>query len=201
MTDSTATPTIAEILAQAENPDYVRISTARVLLRQDLGARHAALNAELQESITRDRLMNEPDRAPTIAAEIVALEAEMEASEVEFVFRSVGRKRWADMLAKHPPTRAQSQADKRTVFNPETFPIAAIAASCSTPEGMDEAYAARLEASLSDAQFSALWNACVDANLGGGDIPKSPMAAGLTRRQNALSATIAVPEESDEANS
>lgn len=195
MADPTANHvTLDEILSQAENPDHARKSTARVLLRQDLSARHADLDAELQQARIRDVLTNEPDRFPIISDQIIALEEEMKAAEVEFVFRSVGRKRWADMLAKHPPTKAQAQADRRTMFNPETFPIAAIAASCVAPGGMDEAAAQRLETALSDAQFSLLWNACIDANLGGGDLPKSLLAAGLTRRTNGQSATTAVPE-------
>lgn len=202
MTTPTAKPlTLDEILSQAENPEYVRRATARVLLRQDLIARHAELEAELQHAVTRDALTNDPDRAPGIRDEILALEAEMKAAEAEFVFKSVGRKKWADLLAKHPPTKAQAAADRRTLFNPETFPIAAIAASCASPEGMDEAAVRRLEAGLSDAQFSLLWNACIDANLGGGDLPKSILAAGLTRLTSEPSATTAAPEESPEASS
>ena len=196
MSDSTAT--LDDILAAAENRDHARTATVRVLLRQDLAAKHAELDAELTAASARDQLVNEPDRAPALAADIEALEAEMEAAKVEFRFRSIGRKAWADLLAKHPPSKAQMQADRRTTFDPETFPIAAIAASCIIPEGMDEAAAKRLETALSDAQFSQLWNACIDANLGGVDLPKS-LTAGLIRRVSGRSATTAAPGESLEA--
>jgi hypothetical protein len=124
---------IADILAQAENPEYVRVATARVLIRQDLLARHEELDAELQAAIASDGMHNRTPRAPALAAELEALEAEVEAAKVEFRFRSIGKRAWADLLAAHPPTREQKKADPRVDHNPDTFPAAAIAASCVDP--------------------------------------------------------------------
>lgn len=188
------TASIDDILTQAENPEYVRVATARVLLRQDLVARHAELESQLVDAKARDLLHNERDAAPALAREIEALQAEMDAARVEFRFRNIGRKAWADLLAKHPPTPQQVKADRRTTFNPETFPIAAIAASCDRPSGVDEKAVERLEASLSDAQFSQLWNACVDANLGGADLPKSLMAGAILRANERSGNTAAAGE-------
>lgn len=192
---------IEDVLQQAEsNP---RIVSARVLLRQDLSVRHAELDAELNTSLTRDALgssIADGGLPRGLADEIAALEAEIESAKVEFKFRAVGRRAWADLLAKHPPTKQQVAADRRATFNPETFPIAAIAACCCEPEGIDEAAVRRLEDALSDAQFSILWDACVDANLGGGVTPKS-LLAGRILQASGRSGTTAASEEFPAASS
>lgn len=194
-------PTLSDILSQAEaNPRTVAV---KVLLRQDLATRHAELSAELDASLTREALstsLGDGGSPRRLAEQISALEAEIEDAKVEFKFKAAGRRAWADLLAKHAPTKQQVAADKRVTFNPETFPIAAIATCCIVPEGIDEAAVHRLEDVLSDAQFSLLWNACVDANLGGGDSPKS-LAAGRILQASSRSATTAASGESPEANS
>lgn len=64
---------------------------------------------------------------------------------VEVVMRSIGRGRWEKLKEAHPPTeeqkakaREQGGPDAVLEFNPETFPVAAIAAACvqsvMTPE-------------------------------------------------------------------
>lgn len=198
---------LADILAEAEDPAYVRVATAKVLLRQDLVARHAELEAELAAAIVLDARTNEPDQAPAIAEQLEALQAEMEAAKVEFRFRNIGRKAWADLLAAHPPTKEQLQAAKDPGsrmkgidHNPDTFPVAAIAASCSEPAGMDEDAVRRLEAVFTDSQFTVLWSACVDANLGGVEVPKS-LAAGRILQVNGQSANTAVLAASHVASS
>jgi len=128
-----------------------------------------------------------------------ALQGEMEAAKVEFRFRNIGRKAWADLLAAHPPTKEQ-RTDLKTDHNPETFPVAAIAASCSEPAGMSEDAVRRLEAALTDSQFTVLWRACVDANLGGVEVPKS-LAAGRILQVNGRSANTAALAVSRAASS
>lgn len=173
---------IDDILAEAENPAYVRVATARVLLRQDLVTRHAELEAALAEVIAADQLSNDVKKAPAIAAELEALEGEMEVKRREFRFANIGKRAWADLLAAHPPTKEQLAADKRLDHDPATFPLAAMAASCRKPE-MDVDAVRRLEQELTDSQFNALWRACLDANLGGADVPKS-LAAGRILQVN-----------------
>lgn len=197
---TTKPPTLEEILSQAKSTP--RISTAKVLLRQDLATRHTEAEAELSTQIAKTTLgasLQDAGDTQRIAERVQAVEAEIRDAEVEFKFQSIGRKAWADLLARHPPTTKQKTADKRTTFNPETFPLAAIAASCVQP-AMDVDGAGDLEELLSDAQFSQLWNACVDANLGGGDSPNS-LLAGRILHTNVRSATTAASEESPEASS
>jgi len=198
MSDSTA-KTIEEILSQAEDPAYVRTTTARILLRQDLLTRHDELEAELTAAVQSDAIHNEVPQAPIISEQLLDLEAEIEAVKVEFKFRSIGHRAWADLMAAHPPTKEQQKALGRIDHNPETFPLAAIAASCADPP-MTVDDVGRLERVLNDTQFNLLLVRCVEANTGGLDTPKSG-AASLIHRVNGRSATTPVPEASPDQSS
>ena len=61
-------------------------------------------------------------------------------SSLEVVMRSIGRGRWEKLKEAHPPTEAQQEMAKSKMgedavleYNPDTFPIVAIAASCIQP--------------------------------------------------------------------
>ena len=193
------TPSLDEILAQAENPAFVRVATARILLRQDLVTRHAELDAALQRALVDDAGLNREPVAPDVAKELEDLEAEMVAAEIEFRFRAVGKRRWADLLAKHPPTAEQLKRDRRVDHNPATFPVAAIAAASIEP-ALSEDEVRRLEAALNATQFDKLWAAVIEANVGGATLPKS-MAAGAIRRTNERFGGTAAHAASLEASS
>lgn len=181
---------IGDILATAENPDYVRMATARILLRQDLHARWKQMDAELTAAAARDRLhggsIGDGGEAPPLAAKLREFEAEMADQWVEFRFKSIGHRAWADLLAANPPTPEQVRHQPLVDFNPDTFPVAAIAASCAEPE-MTLEEAQRLDRALNQTQFDQLWSAVLDVNMGGDSDPKSVLAAGLTARRNGQS--------------
>lgn len=195
---------IADVLSQAENVENRRTATVRMLLRQDLARQHADLEAELLATRQDDESHNRTPLAPTIAKRIVELEQEMEAAKVEFVFRSLPRRDWVELIAKHPPTKAQLKAIadattdvfKRTTleFNPDTFPTAAIAASCVDPD-MTVGDVDRLERALSDSQWAQLWSKAIEVNVGSSD-PKASRVAGLILRLSEQSGTTAALEES-----
>jgi hypothetical protein len=187
-------PSLDEILETAEDPAFVRVATARILLRQDLVARHVELDAALTTAITDDARYNRTPQAPGLARQLRDLEDETEAAKVEFRFRAIGRRAWADLMWKHPPTKDQTRYEKRLDHNPETFPVAAMTASCVKPEGMTLEAMQRLERSLNDTQFKLLWVACLEANTGM-DAPKS-VAAGAILRVNGGSVTTAAPAAS-----
>lgn len=191
--------TLEEILAEAENPAYVRVTSARILLRQDLLALHEELDAELNAAVKLDASMNREPLAPILAKRVEELEAEMEEARVTFKFRALGRRKWADLLRKHPPTKDQLRQNDQVDHNPETFPIAALAASSHGPV-MDEDAVRRLEARITDSQFTLLWVKCVEANVGGMESPKS-LAAGVILRVSGASATTHVSEGFPEASS
>jgi len=178
---------IEEILATADDPAYHRVATAKITLaRQELRDEHARLEA-LLPTLTSDTIDSHPDRLAT-AERIAEIEAEMEASVIEFKFRSVGHKAWADLLRQHPPTREQKRELPQIDHNPETFPYEAIALSCIDPL-MTVEQVRELDAKpFIDVQaWSTLWSKCLEANVVGA-LPKSA-AAGLIRRLNGASAT------------
>jgi hypothetical protein len=174
------TTTIDDLLAEIAPREKV----ARILLRQDMLAEHARLDSELEAERALDATENRDPVAPGLANRLLELEAEIEAAKRDFRFRSIGKKAWADLLSEHPPTKDQAKANTRIDHNPETFPLAAIAASCVDPV-MTVEQVDKLEQLLTIGQFETLWGACIDANIGGGvDRPKS-LAAGLIARVSA----------------
>lgn len=193
---------VDDILAQVENPAFIRVATGRVLLRQDLLARHKELDEALTKAIEYDRMTNEDDTHPAIREQIDALEAEVEAAKIEFRFRSIGHKAWFDLIAKHPPTKDQKKADGRLDHDPTTFPVVAMAASCSVPEGVTEDFFRTLEKSpnVVSTVFDYLWAKCIEANVGGLEDPKS-VAAGVIRQVSERSANTRAPAASPEASS
>lgn len=185
---------IDEILTVAENPEHRRTATVRILLRQDLLARHAELERRLGEAISSDDRLNRDPVAPDIAREIAELEAELDEARVPFTVRAVSRKQWADLMAAHPPTQQQRQVSPGLDHNPETFPLAALAASAVEPAMTLDAVH-RLEAALNHSQFQLLWQATLDVNVGGTGLPKS-RTAGLILHRSGGSAGTAAREES-----
>lgn len=178
---------IDDILAVAEDPAFHRVVTARVFaVRQELREEHAALEKRLP-TLVSDTIDAHPERG-AVARRIADIEEEMEANVLEFRFRAIGHRAWADLLRKHPPTRDQLARDRQLDHNPETFPHVAIAASCVDPVlTVDDV--ARLDKSpLFDvAAWEELWGACLRANVVS-PVPKS-LAAGLILRQNGGSET------------
>lgn len=169
--------TIDDLLAEIAP----REKTVRILLRQDLLTEHARLDAELIKELKLDEIENRDPVGPDLARRLVEFEDEIEAAKRAFRFRAIGKKAWADLLALHPPTKDQKNANGRLDHNPETFPVAAIAASCAEPVLTVE-QVAQLEQAMNLAQFELLWAGCLDVNVGGGaDNPKSLVAGPIAR--------------------
>ncbi len=174
---------IEEILAVAEDEAYHRVTTATIAaVPQALRDEHEALVA-LLPTLLSDTIEDHPDRLVT-AERIIEIEAEMEASTIEFRFRCIGHRAWADLLRAHAPTKEQLRQDRSLDHNPETFPDAAMAASCVEP-AMSVEDVARLAASplIDVTAWSRLWNACIKANVVDKN-PKSLAAAGLIRHRS-----------------
>lgn len=180
--------TIEEILAEATNPAYHRVATVRILLRQDLIEEHARLNRELGEAQTDDDRLNREPEAPRLAAELKAYEAEIDEHRVAFKFRSVGARKWSDLLAKYAPTKEQLKAYPRAEYNPVTFPAAAVAASMAEPE-MNLEQARALEASINQGAWEQLFAQACNVNVGGLDTPKSDLAGFILRVRDAYASS------------
>lgn len=174
-------------LAQALEKAQPRTATVRLSLRGDLAREHERLEQKLAEAQRYDEQHNEPDRAPEIAEQIVAVEAEMRDAEVEFVLTSIGKRAWSDLLAQFPPS--DEERKQGLDHDPEKFPSAAIAASLTepsdvTPEGVDQ-----LADVLTVGQWMRLWTACLNANLGDRTPGESVAASAVLRRSRPSSPT------------
>ena len=203
-----APQTIEDILAVAEDPAFRRVVTARiVLVPQALRDEHAALEAELAALISDT--VSDPDRM-RVAARLVDLEHELAGTDadgnpipgrtVEFRFRNIGHRAWADLLRRHPPTDSQLRRDRSMDHNPETFPYAAMSASCVS-HTMTPAQVEQLDrsGSIDVEQWSEMWGACCRANVKDA-VPKS-LAAGLILRASAGSAATALSAASPDQSS
>lgn len=164
-------------------------ATARISARADLVARHEELEAALVDALRNDQAaggIGDPQAAPAIAEQLVALEAEIEGSARTFTFEAIGNRAWLDLIAEHPPSA--EQRDEGLDHDPSTFPRAAILASCVEPRLSAEQVEV-LENRLNLAQWRQLWQACLAANIGNDSSPKSLAATAVLRRSGASSTT------------
>jgi hypothetical protein len=99
---------------------------------------------ELSEHL-KDDPRNSILKADTAAAKesLDSLKEEIDGEYIEFIFRSVGRRRYEEIFEECPPTAKQKQdavkaGEDEPQWNPETFPPAIIAASVVEPEMTEE---------------------------------------------------------------
>lgn len=111
-----------------------------------------------------------------LEAHVAALSKKVEEKTRTFVFQSIGRREWRKLSSEHPPTDEQKALEPELDHNPDTFPPAALAASCSEPRLTDED-AQWLCDVLPDGEFFRIWSAVLSANLIGGDAKKAVATA------------------------
>lgn len=161
----------------------------RISFRGDLIAELQRLERDLHRAVVEDQDSNDPDQAPAIARRLLELQEELRASERPFVFASIGDTAWGKLRDLHQPTEAQiAAAGYRPDHDPDTFPVAAMAASLIDPDGVTEDGIRRLREKLNDGQWDVLWGACLAANRGVGTLPKSESASAVIRASEQKSA-------------
>lgn len=163
-----------------------RTQTVSLCLRGDLIAEHERAVGELERAVIASEL-NEDDVSEehllALAGTIQQIEADMRDATVDFVLANIGRARWTALLAEHPPTDEQRQQfGRRFDHNPDKFPHAAIAACCTSPDGVTVEQVHQLEEVLSAGQWQALWSACFQVNMGGARTGESKAASDVLRR-------------------
>jgi len=157
-----------------------RQHTVKVCMRGDIIDRQKSLERQLRETRKEDEQKNRKPQAPKIARKIEALQKEAEEHTFEFVFQAIGQRKWNDLIAKNPPTPEQKKLAKtnndRIDFDLEKFPIKAIAASVVEPEMSNEDVDKMYDV-LNFAQWTTIWTACIEANVGDSSVPKSALAS------------------------
>lgn len=113
---------------------------------------------------------------------VAELAKKVEEKTRTFIFSSIGRRAWRKLLSEHPPTDEQKENTPPDVFgnridnNPETFPVAAMVATCTSP-GLTQEEAQWIADELPEAVYMRFWNAVLQANVLGGDEKKAVATA------------------------
>lgn len=165
------------ILTGARLPE----DTVAVCTRLDLVAQWRQLGQEL--AATRLQAAADPrlagDGTGDLLQRMEALREQVEAATVTFRLRALSRKRWLDLVERHPARPAEEE-DVRMGVNRDTFLPALIRASTVSPELTDETWTALLDPDgelLTTQQWRQLWRACWNLNMQQADLPFS--VAGL----------------------
>lgn len=126
----------------------------------------------------------EPGMLDSGGPPVQELRDEIKAKTRRFVFESIGKRAWRDLLAEHPPTKEQRASLGMALdHNPDTFPPAAMAATCVEP-GMTAEQAQWFYDEFPIGVVERVWNAVLLANVIGGDEKKvvsAPLQAGEKR--------------------
>ena len=170
-------------------------TTVELCTDLSLASEHEAAQRRLAESRqTRDDRENSPEAA--IAREITDLEAAMAASTLVFTLAALPRKRYAEILAEHPPREGD---DTSGAFGlnvstgidailTEPGVIVAVAEKVSgAPADFDPADWPALADEMSNSQWEQFAQAAITLNQGRVVAPFSPVASALTRRSDASS--------------
>jgi hypothetical protein len=177
-------------------------ASVRVCLRGDLVAEVERLEQQLREDRRADDRENRTPLAPQTAQRILDLQDQARASEVEFTFRALGRRAYSDLLAAHAPTDEQQQEAAghgiSLDWNPETFPPALAAASCSAPAdmaGQDAWWRAKYDA-WSVGQWTKAWRTIIAVNAGVVEVGPKSVTASAALAAYEQSSTTAAPAAS-----
>lgn len=126
----------------------------KVCVAGHLSGEYERIRADIDDAnqASLERLSGNADTS-ALRKELDEVAEKMRAQTFTFRFQAVSPKKWSDLIAEHP------DKDGDRLFNPETFPTAAIAATCVEPTGMDapEKVDALME-KLSPAQQSDLFD-------------------------------------------
>ena len=119
-----------------------------------------------------DRVSNEADKAPGIMEQIEELVGESRDTEVTFVFKSIGRFRYDEIVTENPPTKEQKKEGAE--FNADTFPPALVAESCIDPEmSLEDAVEIFASPDWNGAELRKIFFGALEVNTETGDIPLS----------------------------
>lgn len=174
--------TLDDLLAKAQP----RTVTVPLCLRGDLLEEHEQAKAALAiaQAERRDDAVQ-----VELAEAVVGIETDIAEATVDFVLRNIGRRAWSDLLGEHPPTDDQREVfGRRLDHNPDTFPYAAVAASCVAPDGVTAEKIRELEEVISSGQWDELWAACLTVNMGSLKVGESKAASDVLSRLRPRSA-------------
>ena len=177
------------VLLSTDAADRVVAAERQVELAQAAVDAAARTEADLLSKPRTDRAREQLAEAQ---AELDAAEAAAQEHLYEFCFTSIGSEEWESLVLAHPPTPKQKERFGRELdFNPDTFPVVAVAA-CLTkivkPDGTVEEVEttpddvrSTIKSQVKQAVWQQLWGACYRVNVGRSQIPLSLSGSGRPR--------------------
>lgn len=174
-------PSVVSGLTRAAPMDHLRKkkpTTKRVSILLDPDLADRLTEARNAFDLARIRYENAPQnsgRGDEFDAAQAAHDAAVEAARdqvAEFVFRGIGRRAWERLVDDHRATKDQQDKHRRAnpktgplEWNPETFPVAAVAASLVEPS-LTAADVQEIwdDPDWNDAELGSLFFAALEAN-------------------------------------
>ncbi|MFI6813773.1 hypothetical protein ACIBG7_15235 [Nonomuraea sp. NPDC050328] len=146
-----------------------------ICMRGDLQAQWEELEQRLEflRRQPKNDSLGAVDPTRVVAEQMEALRTEMKEHVRVFLLRAKTRKEWSDLIKLHPPRKEDGAG---AAFNPETFPVAALAA-CSVRPRMTEEQAGRVIDQITAGQWNELWGKVAALNAGSGEVPFSFVAS------------------------
>lgn len=182
---------IAQVLDAAEIDERWKPTRTRttICFDTDLVIEIGRLEDQIRD-LTQSPQQSAADPVGPLAEKVLELRGQAQASEVEFVFKSIGRLAGRELIRDHPPTKEQKAElgeGESLPWNPETYPPALLAASCESVRNGTVAWWIRKCDEWGDGQVARLWQAALSAQQGANDVPKAAHAFAATRSRGANS--------------
>lgn len=174
------------------SPDEASVG---VVFDRRLYREFADLSRQLDEQRV-EGMLDQNDAVRELAERLVEVKARIDQDRAKhtFVFRQIPYDDWREVAEAHPPTKQQKSENKYLDINPDTWPQAAIAATCHEPP-LTLKDAEWLRQNLPQQEFQRLADATSQVNVGGSQLPKS-VSSTVAALGSALKSTTPASEES-----
>lgn len=142
-----------------------------------------AAEERLREARGRSTTINGDPAIPALARAVRDLEDAMQDATVQFRFRALTRREWADLVAQHPP-KDGDRVGRQVGYDIDGATVDAARLCLVEPELDDEDWDA-LDESLSAGQWELVKNTVLAVNAGKVEVPFSQLASRLTADSDA----------------
>ncbi|KIZ16829.1 hypothetical protein [Streptomyces natalensis] len=175
--------TFADVRAKIQRPRRV----VELVMDAEAAAEIGALE-ELLDRAQRHDEANGTETARDVAKRLQELEAQAEASRVQFTLEAITHRAYQQLRADHPPTKEQIEAaakrggEEEPAFDPDSFAPALVEAQLIEPKPADSEEFVEFWDALSDGQLGQLWGAAIQIQFQTGELgPPSQAAADILR--------------------
>lgn len=141
--------------------------TVPICLDPGLQSEWESLREQLSQ--VTSHTVNDPPEVERAREALAAVESELAAATVEFVFESLPRRQWSALVAKHSP-RPGNDLDKMLGYDVDAATFDAAHAGLVEPTLDDDDWA-KLDDNLSAGQWEQIKNAVLFVNAGKVDVP------------------------------